>query len=95
MIASAKLFDFFLISNFLCKKHRKNATWKLIRPDRFQPITWKLSCEQCRIENPNYEPLDILRYPCNHKYRSNHNSPLYEMNASFTFLYLALGMSNS
>lgn len=24
-----------------------------------------------------------------------HNSPLYEMNASFTFLYLALGMSNS
>jgi len=23
MIASAKLFDFFLISNFLCKKHRK------------------------------------------------------------------------
>ena len=62
-----------------CKKHGKNATWKLIRPDRFQPITWKLSCEQCRIENPNYEPLDILRYPCNPKYRSNRDSSRFTL----------------
>lgn len=69
MIASAKLFDFFLISNFLCKKHRK--------------INYNISLQYIIITK-------LKKYV-----NIYHNSPLYEMNASFTFLYLALGMSNS
>ena len=63
---------------FYCSKHN-DSNWKLHREDKFQPLTWKLSCESCAKEDPDYKPLDILRYPCSHRNRSNKDPSKYTL----------------
>lgn len=63
---------------FYCSKH-PNSNWILHREDKFQPRTWKLSCQSCTNEDPNYEPLDILRYTCSHRNRSNKDPSRYTL----------------
>ena len=54
-----------------CKTHKHDANWKLVRTDKFQPITWKLACLNCLKENENYSPMDILALKCHHHNRLN------------------------
>lgn len=62
-----------------CKIHKNIAKWKLLRTDKFQPITWKLACLNCAEENKNYVPKDILAQKCYHNNRSNEDPIRYTL----------------
>lgn len=49
--------------NYYCKEHGTEH-WKLIRPDKNVPSTWKVVCTEC--QKKGVKPMDILRYQCNH-----------------------------
>lgn len=62
-----------------CKDHKDISDWKLVRKDKFQPITWKLSCEDCAKEKSGYQPKDILAGVCHHTNRSNEDPSKYTL----------------
>lgn len=62
---------------YSCPEHGTNFI-KLVRENKDSLLTWRIICKKCQKERKNYEPKDIIGFPCTHDDMCNEKSTRFK-----------------